>query len=77
MLPTESVGEVTKPSFDVFTLQSLKAKIEFPFYETYNFTVSAQLDWYKDYTFVIEKLDFRVGDKCLQASYDDVPQYLL
>ena len=41
LLPTKSVGEVTKPSFDVFTLQSLKAKIEFPFYETYNFTVSA------------------------------------
>ena len=71
------VGELTKPSFLAFTGNSLKAKIEKPYYETYHFNVSARLELYQDYTFIMQNLTFKVADKCLQASYEKLPQYLL
>ena len=71
------VGELTKPSFLAFTRNALKAKIESPYYETYHFNVSARLELYQDYTFMIQNLEFKVRDKCLQANYENLPQYLL
>ena len=68
-LPTVSVGEGTKPSFKAYTSNIYKARMTSPFYETYNFTVSAKLDWYIDYTFTIKNLPFKVHDECLDAAF--------
>ena len=63
-----SVGEGTKPSFKAYTSNIYKARVTSPFYETYNITVSAKLDWYTDYTFTIQSLAFKVHDECLDVS---------
>ena len=68
-LPTVSVGEGTKPSFKAYTSNIYKARMTSPFYETYNFTVSAKLDWYIDYTFTIQNLPFKVHDECLDVAF--------
>jgi hypothetical protein len=66
--PTVSVGEGIKPSFKAYTSNIYKARVTSPFYETYNITVSAKLDWYTDYTFTIESLAFKVHDECLDVA---------